>query len=126
METPPVVAPKVSHLAPPWPKGVSGNPSGGAKGKRIATWMAEYGEVDSTQWPREGTPEYEKLPGNAVIALVRLREALKKNSLGLANAHYVEPRQANQSTILPIPVTKEQYQSLVSEFWNQAPGTKQP
>lgn len=117
VETDPVVAPKVSHLAPPWPKGVSGNPSGGAKGKRIATWMAEYGEVDSTQWPIEGTEQYAKLPGNAVIALIRLREAFKKNSLGLSNAQYVEPRAANHSMVLPIPVTKEQYKELVSEFW---------
>lgn len=101
--------------------GTLGNPGGAPKGKRIATWMAEYGELESSLWPVEGSEEYQKLPGNAVIALVRLREALKKNNLGLANAQYVEPRQANNSTLLPIPVTKEQYQSLVSEFWSQKP-----
>lgn len=120
METPPVITSGNGNLKP-WPKGVSFNPGGAPKGKRIATWMAEYGELDSTQWPREGTEEYEKLPGNAVIALVRLREALKKNSLGLANAQYVEPRQSNNSMILPVPVTKEQYIDLAREFWAQKP-----
>ena len=29
-----------------WPKGVSANPGGAPKGKRISTWLAEYGDME--------------------------------------------------------------------------------
>ena len=109
----------------PFEPGVSGNPGGMAKGKKVSTWMTEFGEMGEENWLIEGTEEYKSLPGNARIALARLRCAVERDKLGLANAQYVEPRQAN-STILPIPVTKEQYQSLVSEFWNQRPPSDRP
>lgn len=68
-----------------------GNPGGSApRGKRISTWMAEYGEVPRTQWPTGN--KLARLPTNARIALVRLRKALDADKLGLANAEYVEPR----------------------------------
>ena len=73
-----------------YPPGVSGNPGGVPKGKRVATWMAEYGEIGASEWPKGA--ELRKLPANAVIALQRLRCALKRDSLGLRNSEYVEPR----------------------------------
>ncbi len=67
-----------------------GNQGGGApRGKRISTWMAEFGEVPPEKWP---SPKKKNLPANARIALVRLRKALDADKLGLANAEYVEPR----------------------------------
>lgn len=105
----------------PFNPGESGNPGGMAKGKKVSTWMTEFGEMGEENWPSEGSGPYKALPGNARIALARLRCAVERDKLGLANAQYVEPRQANNSTLLPIPVTKEQYQSLVSEFWSQKP-----
>jgi hypothetical protein len=56
--------------------------------------MAEYGEIPDSEWPRGAA--LKKLPGNAQIALKRLREALKGETLGLRNAEYVEPRATAQ------------------------------
>lgn len=58
-----------------WPKGVSANPGGAPKGKRITSWLAEFGEMPSEDWPQPGTPAYRRLPGNATIALAQLRRA---------------------------------------------------
>lgn len=81
--------PPAEHRFPP---GVSGNPGGQAKGKRIATWMSEYGQIPPDQWPAKGSDKFAQLPGNAQIALRRLRSANKDDSLGLKNSMYVEPR----------------------------------
>ena len=67
------------------------NPGGAPKGKRVATWMAEFGEKPQSAWPRRKTKEYEKLPGNAVIALQRLRCAIAETGK-TSNSEYVEPR----------------------------------
>lgn len=70
-----------------------GNPGGSApKGKRITTWAAEFGEKLPSTWPKPGSKEFEKLPGNAQIALRRLRSANKDDKLALLNTQYVEPR----------------------------------
>ncbi len=67
-----------------------GNPGGSSpRGKRISTWMAEFGEMPPEKWP---SPKKKSLPANARIAIVRLRKALDADKLGLANAEYVEPR----------------------------------
>ena len=56
-----------------WKPGVSANPGGAPKGKRVSTWMAEFGEMDPCQWPDESS---DRLPANARIALARLRRAM--------------------------------------------------
>ena len=73
------------------------NPGGAPKGKRISTWMAEFGEKPASDWPEVGSKQFEKLPGNAQIALRRLRAANAEEELGLANSKYVEPRELEQS-----------------------------
>ena len=105
----------------PFPPGVSGNPGGVPKGKRIATWLAEFGEMSESQWPVENSDRYKALPANAQIALARLRDALNHDKLALANSEYVEPHRNDSGMILPVPVTKEHYQELCREFWNNAP-----
>lgn len=80
-------------LPAPYPKGVSGNPGGVPKGKRISTWMAEFGEMEDKDLPVVGSKKWEKLPKNARIALRRLRAADAEEELGLANSKYVEPRE---------------------------------
>jgi hypothetical protein len=59
----------------PWPKGVSGNPGGAPKGKRISTWMAELGELTENQLKKLGP-----LPMNGRIALARIRAAANERS----------------------------------------------
>ncbi len=75
-----------------WPKGVSGNPGGVPKGTRISTWMGRFGEKPFEDWPKIGSEEFRKLPGNAQIALRRLYRANKDDLLALKNSEYVEPR----------------------------------
>lgn len=70
-----------------------GNAGGSApRGKRITTWMAEFGEQPPAKWPKKNSDAFERLPGNAQIALRRLWGANKDDALGLKNAQYVEPR----------------------------------
>jgi hypothetical protein len=52
--------------------GVSGNPGGAPKGKRISTWMAELGDKDPKDWPKEKG----KLPANARIAMARILKSM--------------------------------------------------
>lgn len=79
--------PPVEHRFKP------GNPGGSApRGKRITTWMAEFGEIPASKWPAKDSPAFKRLPGNAQIALRRLWCANKDDSLALKNAQYVEPR----------------------------------
>lgn len=67
--------------------------------------MAEYGEKPRSEWPQPGTPEYDRLPGNALIALRRLNCALKEDKT-TSNSEYVEPRAraVEQSNPDPIPL----------------------
>ena len=74
-----------------WPKGVSANPGGAPKGKRITTWLAELGEMACELWPVEGSPEFLKLPGNARIALAQLRRAMMTDD-GLPAAMWAADR----------------------------------
>ena len=53
----------------PFPKGVSGNPGGAPKGKRISTWMVELGQM-------EVLPDPHTLPVNGRIALARIQKAM--------------------------------------------------
>lgn len=80
--------PPIEHRFKP---GNTANPGGAPRGKRISTWMAEFGEVPPSKWPKKD--KLSKMPANARIAIVRLRKALDADKLGLANAEYVEPRQ---------------------------------
>lgn len=56
----------------PWQPGQSGNPGGAPKGKRISTWMAEFGEMSEAQLRKINKST---LPMNGKIALGRLRAA---------------------------------------------------
>lgn len=56
----------------PWQPGQSGNPGGVPKGKRISTWMAEFGEMSEAQLRKI---KKSTLPMNGKIALGRLRAA---------------------------------------------------
>ena len=72
----------------PFPKGISPNPGGVPKCKRVATWLAEFGEMDPSEWP--DPLKSKTLPANARIALARLKQATKSD--GVRDAEYVEPR----------------------------------
>lgn len=52
--------------------GQSGNPGGAPRGKRISTWMAEFGEMSEAQIEKL---DRAKLPQNALIALARIKAA---------------------------------------------------
>lgn len=56
--------------------GVSGNPGGVPKGKRISTWMAELGEMSEAELRKIAR----KLPVNGKIALARMRAAMNPGS----------------------------------------------
>lgn len=81
----------LGNLRPLVAGGPSLNPGGAPRGKRIATWMSEYGQSPVSDWPVVGSAAFDKLPGNARIALRRLRAADQEEELGLANSKYVEP-----------------------------------
>ena len=51
--------------------GVSPNPGGAPKGKRISTWMAELGDMNPARWP-----DPSELPANGLIAIERLKSAM--------------------------------------------------
>lgn len=110
--------PRKAGLRPPWPKGVSANPGGVPAGKRVSTWMAEYGDKPVSEWPQKDTPEYDKLPANAQIALARLRCARKEDKLGLGNAQYVEPRQLENRTMNLNFFGTESYDALCQAFFD--------
>lgn len=97
--------------------GISGNPGGLVPGKRVSTWMAEYGDKPVSEWPQPNTPEYDKLPGNAQIALARLRCARKENQLGLGNAQYIEPRQSEQKGMTLNFFSPESYDALAEAYF---------
>lgn len=56
-----------------WPKGISQNPGGAPKGKRITTWLAEFGEMTRAEWPT--AEQLQKMPANASIAIAQLLRA---------------------------------------------------
>lgn len=71
----------------------TGNPGGSApKGKRITTWMAEFGEKSLDELPKIKSKAFDKLPINAQIALRRIYRANEDDNLALLNTQYVEPR----------------------------------
>ena len=74
-----------------WPKGVSQNPGGAPRGKRITTWLAEFGEIPSKLWPVKDSPEWDALPGNAQIALSQLRRGMDQED-GLPAAMWAADR----------------------------------
>ena len=53
--------------------------------------MAEYGELPPKKWPKERSAAFDSLPGNAQIALRRLRCAIAEDTR-TNNSEYVEPR----------------------------------
>ncbi|MDE2107008.1 MAG: hypothetical protein KGL39_57910 [Patescibacteria group bacterium] len=71
------IVPPVEHR---FQKGVAANPGGVPKGKRISTYMAEYGEMDPADWPDEKDAS-KKLSANARIALARLRRAAREEGI---------------------------------------------
>ena len=58
-----------------WPKGVSGNPGGAPKGKRISTWLAEYGDMDLSDDEIRDKLARPGLTRNARAALAQLLRA---------------------------------------------------
>ncbi len=72
---------------PRWKPGESGNPGGQARGKKVSTWLAEFGQMDPSDLP---DPKSGKLPINARIALARLRKACTDE--GLADAAWATDR----------------------------------
>ena len=54
----------------PFPQGVSGNPGGAPKGKRISTWMLELGQLTEL-------PDPDTLPINGRIASARIMSAME-------------------------------------------------
>lgn len=63
---------KKMPIGTPWQPGQSGNPGGAPRGKRISTWMAEFGEMSEAQLRKI---KKSTLPMNGRIALGRLRAA---------------------------------------------------
>lgn len=64
-------------LSQPFAKG---NPGGSApKGKRISTWMSEFGDMEPSKWP--SAKRLEKMPANASIALARLKKARMEDGI---------------------------------------------
>jgi len=62
--------------AKPFPKGISGNPGGAPKGKRISTWMVELGQSSEVLTPEQ----VDELPYNGKVAWARLRRAAQLNA----------------------------------------------
>ena len=57
-----------------WKPGVSANPGGAPKGKRISTWLAEFQNMSEDEWP---TPDQlRRMPVAACIAMAQLRRAM--------------------------------------------------
>lgn len=54
-----------------WRRGVSPNPGGAPRGKRISTWLVELGQLPPSEWPDPA-----RLPANAQIAMARLKRAM--------------------------------------------------
>ena len=64
--------PKLPPIETRFKPGKSGNEGGGHPGKRISTWMAELGELDPKEWPKESG----RLSANARTAMARLRRSM--------------------------------------------------
>ena len=59
----------------PFTKG--NHPVGSApKGKRISTWMAEFGDMPPSKWPKP-----DKLPANGRIAMARVLKAMTQDGI---------------------------------------------
>ena len=72
-----------------WPKGVSANPGGVPKGKRLSTWLAEFQAMPRSDWP--SAEEAAELPAAAEIALAQLRRAMDQSE-GLPAAMWAADR----------------------------------
>lgn len=90
-------------LPPPietrWKPGVSANPGGVPKGKRISTWMAEFGEMTPSKWPSK--KQLAKMPANASIAMARIRKSATAS--GLRDTELVLDR--TEGAVVPEPST---------------------
>ena len=60
-----------------WKPGVSANPGGAPKGKRISTWLAEFGQQDLSAQDIDQMLERPGLVLNARIALAQLKRAAR-------------------------------------------------
>lgn len=68
-----------------WKPGVSPNPGGVPKGKRISTWMLEIGAMTADEFAQfEKDADAGKVPVFGVIALARIRDA---STVGSKNAN---------------------------------------
>ena len=56
-----------------WKPGASANPGGAPKGKRLTTWLAEFGNMNPKDWPTDD--QLADLPAFAGIAIAQLRRA---------------------------------------------------
>ncbi len=86
------IPPPIEHRFKP------GNPGGSApRGKRISTWMAEFGEMPPSKWPSKD--RLKKMPANASIAMARIRKAATKD--GLRDTELVLDR--TEGAVVPEP-----------------------
>ena len=110
----------IKVIGKPFVPGVSGNPGGQPKGKRIDTWIAEFGQMDPAEWPADNSKAVKDLPANARIALARLRDALGRDKLALANSEYVEPHKSSLEAP-GVTLSKDTFLELCSTYWATKP-----
>ncbi len=110
----------IKVIGKPFAPGVSGNPGGQPKGKRIDTWIAEFGQMDPAEWPADNSKAVKDLPANARIALARLRDALGRDKLALANSEYVEPHKSNLEAP-GVTLSKDTFLELCKTYWETKP-----
>ena len=82
----------LANLKPPLTSATANiNPGGQPKGKRLATWLEEFGGMAEDDLPKPGSLAWKRLPLKAHIALKRLRMAVKEE-MTTRNSEYVEPQ----------------------------------
>jgi hypothetical protein len=74
-----------------WKPGQSGNPGGAPKGKRLSTWLAEFGQEDLTLEQIDRKLAAPGLPLNARMALKQIRRAAYEDD-GLPAAMWAADR----------------------------------
>lgn len=90
--------------------GVSPNPGGAPKGKRISTWMAELGDMNPARWP-----DPSELPANGLIAMERLKAAMTdegcRDTQLIADMTESKPQPPAFSIVIP-----EQRQAIIDKL----------
>ena len=76
--------------------------------------------MDPKNWPGDNTDEEMSLPANARIALARLRDALGRDKLALANSEYVEPHKSSLEAP-GVTLSKDTFLELCATYWETKP-----